>query len=394
MPAPLPLSYCTNVHPGRTVDEVLQGLRQYTQAIRERTGDIAAGLWLAWPVIHALQDMPQREHWHDALKQLGLICYTLNTFPFGDFHADRVKDAVYRPDWSDPRRLEYTLKSAQLLAEMLPPSAEGSLSTLPLAYKPHVTDRPALMARCTDLLLEAACQLQALEQRTGRCIRLGLEPEPLCLLETTDEVLSFFEQLCQAAAHKGCEEIVRDKVGICFDVCHQAVEFEDPVESLRRLSRAGLRVVKLHLSSALHINHPYDPANREALAAYVEPRYLHQTSALTQTGVHWWPDLDMRLLADPPEPFLQARAWRVHFHVPIHAAQWGPLSTTQRELQAAFQEVLTWPSPPHLEIETYTWPVLTDGEQFDLITGMSQELLTAQRWLADFSNSATESNTT
>ena len=54
--SPLPLSYCTNVHPGRTVAEVEDGLDRFTLPIKTNFGsDLAAGLWLAAPVIHELE---------------------------------------------------------------------------------------------------------------------------------------------------------------------------------------------------------------------------------------------------------------------------------------------------------------------------------------------------
>ena len=53
----LPLSYCTNVHPGRTLDEVIDGVATYTCRVRRETGQpLAAGLWLAAPVIRELRD--------------------------------------------------------------------------------------------------------------------------------------------------------------------------------------------------------------------------------------------------------------------------------------------------------------------------------------------------
>ena len=51
------------------------------------------------------------------------------------FHSERVKENVYLPDWSDVRRLEYTQRCSQFLAGILNGNDEGSISTLPLAYK-------------------------------------------------------------------------------------------------------------------------------------------------------------------------------------------------------------------------------------------------------------------
>ena len=111
----LPLSYCTNVHPGRSLDEVLAGLARFTLGIRERYGQpLAAGLWLAQPVIRELDDAGRLAHLRDWLTQHNLPCYTLNAFPYGDFHSDRVKEQVYLPDWTSPARRDYTLACARV----------------------------------------------------------------------------------------------------------------------------------------------------------------------------------------------------------------------------------------------------------------------------------------
>src|SRR5687768_9658986 len=106
----LPLGYCTNVHPGRTLAEVEEGLRRYTVPIRQNLGGpLAAGLWLARPVTREILSSPDRlVRFAEYLRQQGLECYTLNAFPYGDFHSERVKENVYLPDWSQPERLDYT----------------------------------------------------------------------------------------------------------------------------------------------------------------------------------------------------------------------------------------------------------------------------------------------
>src|SRR4051794_28576076 len=87
--SPLPLSYCTNVHPGRSVAEVDAGLDRYTVHVRERFGKpLAAGLWLARPVVSELRASPDTlRAFADGLHRRGLTCHTLNAFPYGDFHS-------------------------------------------------------------------------------------------------------------------------------------------------------------------------------------------------------------------------------------------------------------------------------------------------------------------
>ncbi len=380
----LPLSYCTNVHPAMTVPEVIQGLETYTARMREMLNTpLAAGLWLAQPVIQELMDDPRNiEQLRDALNRNNLSCHTLNAFPYGNFHSERVKEQVYLPDWSSDQRRIYTEQCAQVLTQLLPEGTEGSLSTLPLGFK-QFSYPETFEEDCLRQLLRLARKLDELHDETGNVIRLAIEPEPLCLLETTKETLAFFERLEERAAHEGLAEIVRRHLGVCYDVCHQAVEFEDVAASIQSLHAAGVRLNKIHISCALRLRQPSNnQAGREMLAEYIEPRYLHQTIARLPDGevVHWT-DLDQDLCSQPPIPFQQAEEWRVHFHVPVNVESYGALETTRPDLQQALEAVAELEYAPHLEIETYTWRVMTGKETPDLVESLTAEVQATREML-------------
>jgi len=384
----LPLSYCTNVHPARSLSDVRNDLARYTAVIGQRTGrPLAAGLWLQASVVQELIDQPaQVPELRAELERLGLCCYTLNAFPYGDFHSPRVKDQVYLPDWSDPRRLSYTLQCAQILAGLLPNTAdpiEGSISTLPLGFKGFShTHPPGHQDVCIQALLEATLRLDQLSRETGRLIRLAIEPEPFCLLETTAEAIAFFDRLFQTAEDRGQLAVAQRHLGLCYDVCHQAVEFEDVAESIRQLHAKGIRINKVHITCAIELTNPAENAEgRTALAQYVEQRYLHQTLARRTDGnILRQVDLTGNLALTPSPEFLTADAWRIHFHVPVNLDTLGHgLRTTRAELVKALAEVARLPYAPHLEVETYTWPVLpgTQAESRDeqIIAGLARELI-------------------
>ncbi|WP_437226915.1 metabolite traffic protein EboE [Planctomicrobium sp. SH661] len=373
----LPLSYCTNVHPGKTVAEVVAKLREHTIPAREKLQTrIAAGLWLAASVVEELEQAPQKlDLLKEALHEGDLVCYTLNTFPFGDFHSERVKENVYVPDWSAPARLAYTQSSAKILAELMPVGVEGSLSTVPLGFKGF--EHPAdFVPRCIDQLLSLANSLDQLHDETGRIIRLAIEPEPCCVLETTPESIQFFQQLFAIAEERQQLDIALRHLGICYDVCHQAVEYEEIAKSVQDLSAAGIRINKMHLTCALHVDRPGErPAARDQLAGFVEPRYLHQTFARhADGGLTHRLDLTRELCESPAEPFLGADSWRVHFHVPVHRDQLGELQTTRAELKQGIAAAAALEYAPHLEVETYTWGVLPGEQPPSLTDGIVSEL--------------------
>ena len=380
----LPLSYCTNVHAGRTLVDVDKALDDYTIHLRENfAAPLAAGLWLAQPVVAELLESTDRlAAFAEGLDRRGLTCHTLNAFPYGDFHGSRVKQNVYLPDWSQPERLEFTCNCARVLAALLPEGTDGSISTVPLGFK-GFEHRADFIDRSIDQLIALAGCLGQLYADTGKLIRLAIEPEPFCLLETTGEAIEFFGRLWDRAAEKDADETVRRHLGLCYDVCHQAVEFEDAAASIRDLAQAGVRINKVHVTCAIQLDCPAEnEEGRRALASYVEPRYLHQTTVRTRSGgILKAVDLTERLALEPEPALLEAETWRVHFHVPVDAERLGPLGTTRDELKRALAAVAKLDYAPHLEVETYTWEVMPGGPGTDLIDALTRELVATRELL-------------
>ncbi|CAL9318665.1 hypothetical protein SUDANB135_05840 [Streptomyces sp. SudanB135_2055] len=372
------LAYCTNVHPAETLDGVLAQLRDHCEPVRRRLGRdrLGIGLWLAKDAAHALVTDPSAlRGLRGELDRRGLEVVTLNGFPYEGFGAEEVKYRVYKPDWADPERLEHTTALARVLAGLLPDDVtDGSISTLPLAWRTAYDETRADKAR--SALATLGERLDALQELTGRSIRIGLEPEPGCVVETTHD----------AIAPLGA--IGHDRIGVCVDTCHLATSFEDPHTALDALTAARVPVVKSQLSAALHAEHPSRPEVRDALAAFAEPRFLHQTRTTTATaGLRGTDDLDEALAASGPLP--DTAPWRAHFHVPLHADPAAPLTSTLPVLKSALSRLVGGARPltRHLEVETYTWQALPaqlrPRGRAQLTDGIAAELMLARDLLTD-----------
>ena len=371
------LSYCSNIHPGESWAEVRANFDHYVVAVRDRLmsdGDFGIGLRLSARAAAELAEPAVLAEFCYFLRRNRMYVFTLNGFPYGTFHGTRVKEEVYLPDWRDPQRLNYTNLLADLLAELLPQASpgdsavEGSVSTVPGAYKPALGG-PQDVALMVDHLLRHVAHLVALRARTGRVIALALEPEPHCFLETIDETVDFFQrELHGPAAVRRITDLtgldpaaasraLHDHLGLCLDLCHAAVEFEHPADGIRRLAQAGIRVHKMQISAGLRLP-TLDPDALAALQRFDDPVYLHQ---VVQRG----PDGITRF-ADLPEAFasLQGptaeREWRVHFHVPIFLDRLGPFGSTQSFIREVLAIQREQPVSAHLEVETYTWGVLPE----------------------------------
>lgn len=351
------LAYCTNVHRGETWSETLEALERHTLPIRARVAPdrpYAIGLRLSARAASELARPAALAAFQRWLERHDCYVFTVNGFPFGEFHGRRVKEQVYAPDWSAPERLEYTCRLFDLLAVLARPEAGGSVSTVPGSFKAFVAADPGRRAAIFANLTACTRHIAALAERTGLDLHLGLEPEPLCLLETTAETVAFFAEWRTRTRDAAA---LSPHLGVNYDCCHLALQFEEPVAALDRLAAAGIRLSKLHLSSALRVRP--DAAGRAALAAFVEPTYLHQVVA-AEDGVvrRRFSDLPEALVSEAQPPGVGTE-WRIHFHVPLHAAPDAPLGDTRDHLLGALDWLAAHPAAcRHLEMETYTWAVL------------------------------------
>ncbi|MDO6459928.1 metabolite traffic protein EboE [Granulosicoccaceae sp. 1_MG-2023] len=375
------LSYCTNVHPGESLSEINGNIEQFAGPVRHcaALNSMNAGLWISHQASRELMQADASGSLHKTLQAQQLQVNSLNGFPYGNFHNKQVKEAVYSPDWADRKRLDYTLSLATILAGCLDEGvAEGTISTLPLGFRKNwsaLRHQDALLN-----LLDLVEGLGRLEEKTGRHIRVCLEMEPGCVLEHTRQVVALFSRdLPKLAEEEGLDTaLINRYLGVCFDVCHQAVMFERVGASLADLKRAGIAIGKIQLSSALSLA-IHQPSDIEQLLPFNEPRYLHQTSIRGMDGqVRYFNDLSEALERMPPQ---SGQEWRVHYHVPLQLSVINErgLQTTR----AVNEQVLSFLAEnpqirPHLEIETYTWEVLPESvrpvDKQSLVEGIEAEV--------------------
>jgi hypothetical protein len=346
------LAYCANIHRGETWPETFGALETYTLAVKERvcpSKPYAIGLRLSAQAARELAQGRALAEFQRWLERHDCYVFTINGFPFGRFHGQRVKEQVYVPDWTSPERLEYTNRLFDLLAQLTPPGMEGSVSTLPGSFKEFIqTDQQRQAIR--DNLFRCVQHIDQRSRESGRTLHLGLEPEPLGLFETTAETVEFFGRL--RGEHPG-DARLEQCLGVNYDTCHLAVEYENPSEALACLRRHQIKISKLHLSSALKARPT--PEARAALAEFADDVYLHQVVARgADGGLVRYRDLEAALGAAAP-----AEEWRVHFHIPLHcpAAEW--FEPTTDHLLGVLDVLQADPGLcTHLEMETYTWEVM------------------------------------
>jgi uncharacterized protein YgfB (UPF0149 family) len=390
------LTYCTNIHPGESWDAIWHNLQQYLPQLKRLLcpeKSFGIGLRLSNEASVTLLEGDRLAQLKDWLAAENLYIFTLNGFPYGGFHHQVVKDQVYAPDWYSLDRLDYTRRLIQILAAVLPADMEGSISTLPISYKPWWQSSTQLELNNIHAAKQLAILAEELAQHyqeTGQLIHLGLEPEPDGLIENTQEVIDWFEKFLfpigiqhlqhtkQCAAHIS-QAALRRHIQVCYDTCHFAVEFEDPIAALEQFTAANIGISKVQLSSALQIDIPKHQHERQALLDKLQPfaesTYLHQVKARKANGEYeQYRDLSIALKDWLPTDAVE---WRTHFHVPLFIPDYPPLSSTQQDIQLVLQYLQHNPICQHLEIETYTWEVLPTDMKLDIVTSIEREY----RWI-------------
>jgi hypothetical protein len=372
------LGYCTNVHAGADLAQTRANLERYAAEVRKKfrpSGRMGVGLWFSAAAARELVQGRRLAEFAAWLDQAGLEAYTLNGFPFGDFHQKVVKHRVYLPTWMEQARLDYTLELIRILHELLPPGEEGTISTLPLCWGSPAPDENALVQAAANLR-SAALAMAKLEKETGRLIHVSLEPEPGCAMERSEQVVAFFER---RLLPPGDEAAIRRHLRVCHDVCHASVMFEPQSEALARYRAAGIAVGKVQVSAAVRVAFDeLSPADRDLaarqLAGFAEDRYLHQTCILRPGAERpqFYEDLPLALETR------HDGEWRIHFHVPVYLERFGLLQTTQPHIREALSVLLADGEARHYEVETYAWGVLPEElRQTDLAEGIAAEM----RWL-------------
>lgn len=340
------LTYCTNIHPGEAWPDIIANLDAHVPRVKQACSPDAPfplGLRISHRAATEIGD-EEIALFHNWCAQQDCYLLTINGFPYGDFHEREVKENVYQPDWRSQERVVYTKRLVDLAIAMMTQPTELSISTVPIAFKNNfdLNDWPLVRNNLIDVLTYVA----QVHVNSGIIVRLALEPEPGCVLETMDEVTAFFDEMAFPSE-------LRDYIGICFDACHQAVEFEDPATCLARLAQAEVAIVKVQVSNALRAVGDELPN----LSRFCEPVYLHQAIALAQSGKG--PELtrfnDLPQFMDYIEAGNNPNECRVHFHVPVFVDHLGDCGTTRFFLEDFIPRL-----HPHipLEVETYSFNVL------------------------------------
>ena len=389
------LTYCTNIHAGETWEEHFAALKQHFPEIKQQVaGDEAMGIGLRLSHVASLELIKPENLavFKDWLSQQNGYVFTMNGFPYGSFHHTVVKDHVHSPDWTTNERVDYTIRLFEILKQLLPAGMDGGISTSPLTYR-HWFGHSAeavqeVMTKTTLNILKVVERLVLTKQATSQVLHLDIEPEPDGLLETGNEFINWFENYLFpdgieflnrkfGSTPAEAEQMLKEHVRLCYDVCHFAVGYESHQEAVDQLRRKGIKIGKFQISAALKSTLSIDMEGRkdlkEAFTKYNESTYLHQVVVRKKDG-------SLLRYKDLPEALndinnAEVTEWRSHFHVPVFLEDFGMLQSTQSDIVEVLKIQKATPLTPHIEVETYTWEVLPEALKLPIDECIIRELL-------------------
>ena len=392
------LTYCTNIHAGKNWSEDFFALQTNFPAIKQAVSPdapLGLGLRLSNEASLSLIQEGPRADFKTWLTQNDAYVFTMNGFPYGEFHNTVVKEDVHTPDWTTDDRRDYTIRLFHILIDLLPEGMDGGISTSPLSYR-HWFNTPDELKEAkhaaTTNIIAVLKELVHIYQKTGVTLHLDIEPEPDGILETGREFIDWFEsdlsnlgipELENSFNVSAAEakEMLERHLNLCYDVCHFAIGYEKHAEVLAELEEKNIKVGKIQISAALkgdlNVAEDQKSALKTAFSKFNEPTYLHQVVALkNDQSVLRYRDLPFAL-----EDFDHAdvEQWRAHFHVPISIQEIGVLESTQSDIVEVLGLQKRNPFTNHLEVETYTWEVLPEQIKLPITQSISKEL----QWVID-----------
>lgn len=385
------LSYCSNIHPGESWEATFENLKHYIPEVRKNLdfeGPFGIGLRLSHEASLILEKPEELARFQTWLQEENAYVFTLNGFPYGDFHRTVVKDQVHFPDWTTPERKDYTIRSFKILAQLLPEGQDGGISTSPVSYRHWFKTQEAFdqgMEVATSHLMEVVTELSKIEAETGKLLHLDIEPEPDGILENSDEMVWLFTDWLMpkgapelaktlGISPKESEALIKRHIQVCYDVCHFAIVYEKPEETFEKFAKAGLKIGKVQISAALKLMLDQDRGIlKDQLSEFAESTYLHQVVGRNTDGsLISYPDLlpALEKLEDAKE-----EEWRIHFHVPVFMKKYGEFESTNFLIEEVLKVLQSKPElSNHLEVETYTWEVLPPESRLPLAESISREL--------------------
>lgn len=369
------ITYCSNIFKESDWERLFLKLDDYSIFFKKKKMKLS--LCLSNELISNL--LKDKNYFKSWLEKRKIFIYSFNGFVYAKFHKAYIKDDIYYPDWTSEKRLTFTKKLIEALAFFLPNNRTGSISTMPLSYKPWIKRKyiDYIFYKSTKCLIKSISVLESLKSEK-KIIHLDIEPEPTCLIDSIDNFIKYYKNWLipvsilffkEKYSYKTSftKSILRRYIRLCYDISHSSVNFDNHLENIKNLKKNKIKIGKVQISSAAEFiakNNFEREFLIESIKQMLNSSFLHQIVEKFNNKKKVYNDVFFFL-----RDFINRKSYedvnvvRIHFHMPI----FENVNTTQSDTKKALRFLFNEKYIKHFEIETYTPKLKSKHKQFDFM---------------------------
>lgn len=367
------LMYCSNIFKNNTQKQLFNNLNKLIKKLKSKFNKekkFSIGLCASNKLSNEL--IKNINIFSKYIKKKKINIPSLNGFSYNNFHKKITKDNIYWPDWSSIKRVNYTNNLIKLL-DNINNKNKKSISTMPISYKGWINKKNTVY-----IYYKTAKNLTKVTEniiKNKSNIIISIEPEPTCLIEKSQEFINYFNNWIKPLYKKysiNNKKNIKNIIGICYDICHFAVQFEKHEKILNNLEKENIIIGKLQISSALKINDDRTKKENKQiiknLNVFKYSSFLHQINNINKNKTKIYKDIKYSI------KYLKKNIkseWRIHFHIPIYINKYKNFRTTNNEIKNVMQNINKKNFTGHIEIETYTYKNLSI--RYDILNSIINE---------------------
>ncbi|HFL8824107.1 MAG TPA: metabolite traffic protein EboE [Candidatus Azoamicus sp. OHIO1] len=381
------LTYCLNVFKSKNWEETLYNIKIFVSNIKKTypNKEIGIGLCISNSISKELIKKRNLLDLIILIKNENIYIPSINGFVYKKFHQKSIKDKIYIPEWTSNSRILYTKLLIKILKELLPKNVNGSITTLPISYKPWINKKNKTyifykssinISKIIDILIN-------INKKYKKLIHLDIEPEPNCLIENSKEIVRFYKLWLLPIGSdylrnkyniekKIAIALIKDHIKICYDICHFSTNFEKTTTIIKLLTKEKIKIGRIQISSAIKIKTPKKKEKFKKIINKIShlsySPFLHQTVEKNNNQIKKFIDIKYAIKTIKKN---KKSEWRIHCHLPIYLKKYSILETTNKDTKSVLKNLINNKITNHIEIETYTYNVISPNS--DIMASIIKE---------------------
>lgn len=357
---------------------------------------MALSLSVTQSILKTFHEDPKRaESFCRYLTERGLYVSSLDT-RFVPYHKRDRKQQLYHPNWLQDDRVRFTKWSGELLVKLMDRTEVGTIQTFAGVFHEEEGSSEDVKKAFTGALLRLVFHFHQLQRQHGKRIVICLKPAPFFTFENISTLLSFYsdqlfeegtKQLREAFGFSAddAEEMIKNHVGICFDIGQLAATYHDPLSRIKQIQQSDLTTCVQISSSPVLFSPDNNQEGQDRFFRVNQGRYLFPVSGRKEEGEKCYLDDVSKLCGERLKEWQSYAEWRAVNPLPLFLDQVKSLFTTQEYVDDFLDRVLPGDIPfQKLEIETRSWEFLPqEVRRNEGITDVTDVMVKNVAWLQE-----------